>query len=495
MENEFDNTINNTNTKKDNNNVYINPIDVSNYLFLYNKNSQQAKRITRKMNKNKQRHLIKDCIYTDFTTECIQVLYNNLLEYKKRINKIKQQTQFALGVLTDEIVLLEKNIFRLPPPPLEWHILCLQSTIDKYDFADKNNNIYWCKTIVSDTKHFIINCKYIDEILLSLKQCTSWNMYIKYINTLNIYSVTQFEYSELCDIHVPIPQQEIQYHNYGKQCFDKLRDLNKNTDKFINENTCKQLIHKFDSIYNRLDNTMKYNIFPKISMLCPIDNFDRFFHVLHSFLKSDYPSDKLELVIIDDKDYEKRFKMILPNDSRIKIVNISRKHKDTNEYVNFPLGMKLNLGAKYATHNILYHLFDTNSYFIEQFKDLIKVYLMSNTDIIVSCDTGFYSDSNKNSYILPNMCIENMIYNKNLLKTLPFKENVDNTNVLLYHFLRHRINIIKTLPLFYFSFNYSELERQNELENVGNKLTDFNFTDLLLPSLKESFEMAKNIKP
>jgi hypothetical protein len=63
----------------------------------------------------------------------------------------------------------------------------------------------------------------------------------------------------------------------------------------------------------------------------------------------------------------------------------------------------------------------------------------------------------------------------------------------MYKFLRNRVNIVKTLPLFYFSFKYANQEQPKIVELDGNKITNnFNFIDLLLPSLKESFELANN---
>ena len=47
---------------------------------------------------------------------------------------------------------------------------------------------------------------------------------------------------------------------------------------------------------------------PSISIICIISDIPKFIHLLHTFLKLDYPIDKLELIVIDHLNIEKKIK-------------------------------------------------------------------------------------------------------------------------------------------------------------------------------------------
>ena len=157
---------------------------------------------------------------------------------------------------------------------------------------------------------------------------------------------------------------------------------------------------------------------------------------------------------MDDMESDKHVKSMLPEDSRIKIINVSKR--DANkDLVKYPFGQKLNLGVKYAKYNLICHFFDTHLYATKSFRDVVKCYIMSNKDAIISGDSGF---ANSMSVNVPDL--GNMMYNKLFWKAKPFLEAESDSNTLMYTFTYFRESCIAYTPFIYHSFKYDkEYER------------------------------------
>ncbi len=138
---------------------------------------------------------------------------------------------------------------------------------------------------------------------------------------------------------------------------------------------------------------------PYVSIITPTYNKKHFFKLtVHNFLSIDYPSNKLEWIILDDSD--ESIKDILPKDSRIKYYyydkdikenmykmfiedhkkkkeeykKLNKKQKKGRKYKlrpehkkyfkgnHLPLGMKRNICVQYASHNYIVHMDDDDLY-------------------------------------------------------------------------------------------------------------------------------------
>jgi hypothetical protein len=190
----------------------------------------------------------------------------------------------------------------------------------------------------------------------------------------------------------------------------------------------------------------------------------------------------LEFLIIDDNDYEKRIKKILPDDGRIKIINLTKKNKDDN--MEIPLGNKLNMGIKYAKHDIICHFFDTNIYFPETFMNLVKCYIISNKDMIVSGDMGIYEKNTGMSFTVKKPDLGNMMYTKNFWKACTFIDIENNKDVLFYNFTFFRKSCILYIPFLHFSFRYT---KDQMVIYESSKEVPFSLDKLVNDSVKQSF--------
>jgi hypothetical protein len=456
---------------------------ISNYLLLQSTKSEQAKRLKRKLKRKNIANLFTTKIYKDedFDKETI----NLLLEFLYSVKKADKIT--GVGVLTDHNI-IKHNVTVLPHPPSQWDVLYLQSDIAQYDFKDDLNNIYWVSTKVFDSQNYVINPKSLDSIVRELKQIKSWSQLFDILNSkYKCFSITQHAFSERIDSSINYPfinngSIEEKMQIWESRSESKLLSMDKNMLNFD------AMVKAIDSKLDTLSKEDNYNILPSISMICPIDNNERFFHLLYTFLKIDYPSDKLELVIVDDNDFEKKIKGLLPNDKRIKIINISQKNKDGDNQ-RFSLGYKLNTGIKYASHKIIYNFFDTNVYIPTQFKDIIKCFLASkNTQILGASECLTFDKTTEEASVNKLPHISNLLYNKSAWEIQMFDELSNDSNLLLYRFTYNRRKCCGFIPSLRFGFKVGPIV-QTSARTLTQKLP---LTTLLDKSLVDSFNIAFN---
>ena len=346
---------------------------INNNLFILQENSQNAKNITKR--------LIEENLMTSFTFKKCDNVDSYLSIFKEYLLKIKpnlsKENEF-IGFLSDRNILNtyvendkgNKKISTLESVPENCDVLFLQYIANKFYYnkdMSRDTNKNWTRVDVLDSYHFAINSKCIDKILEISNKSNSWNEFIKNLNILQCYGITQEQYS-----YMDTSTLNVKYNNINElQNITKVGNL-------------------FDLKCKKLTETQKYKMYPNISLLCILTDIDRFIHILHSFLKLDYPKNKLELVVVDDKktELDKKFQSLIPNDSRISFINLNPENVEDN--YKLPLGYKINTGVKYSKYDVIFHLFDTNVYYIDNFSNLIKTFIMCNKDILLSQDTGLY---------------------------------------------------------------------------------------------------------
>lgn len=449
----------------------LNSTYINNYLFLYNKSSKNAKRIRRKLLKKNVYKLFTVNTYNNFEDDSVTLL-------GKYIESMFEKNEH-IGFLSDNNVLLA-NIQLLPPLPLEWDILCLDSLIEKYVFSDGQNNIYWCRSQISNTNNLIINRNKIRKVYSILKTVKTWSGFIDALNdNMSIYTITQNTLSEPTNNHVEAPNIT---KNMTKS--DQEQSL-KNT-----EYKCAAVLQNFNYCITKQLCVEKQRL-PNISLLTIISDTNKFFNVLYTFLKLEYPREKLELVIVDDQDMEKKIKGLLPDDKRIKIVNLTQKKKGEEGGLSLlPLGYKLNMGVKYCTHDVIFHFFDTSFLISSNFKPLVNLFMDSGKDALMSCDTGLYDMSEKYSYNLKVPNLSTCMYTKNFWKTHSFSDYQTSPIVLLYKFIKNRVPAITFVPFVKLSFIVECDYNYKNKQMVNMTKLPFNLMTLVQDNQLESFNIA-----
>ena len=452
-------------------------IQLTNYLMLYKHESSIHKRNKKKMAK---RNLLKalDVEMMKYHDEnsLLQCLLNYLISAKrKKVNNC--------GIIIDTNIILH-DITYIPLFPKRYDILCLESEIKAYKNDTKDDgkkNVYWTPTEILSSGNFIINGASIDKIIEYLKQINTTNTntlkkLFEMTNSLDVFTITQHQFSERETnyVHDPVvynkkltTEQKIQYDG-----------------KVFNE-----FYNKFKTMNIQVDNLKRYNIsdnlLPKISLICPFTNKNNFFHCLLSFLRLDYPRSLLEFIIVDDTNSEKHLN--LPNDSRIKLVNIKNTGNNNN---NLTLGFKLNTGVKQASNDLIMHFFDTSNYTLN-LKELVTHFILSQKECVVSKDTGIHLK--QYSFKVNSPDLSNCIYTKNFWAKYPFEQYSHNFYInsdLIHKWTTSRLNEISFLPFIYFSFKLQPTEQTHTLESYMETYMEtlpINLSNLVDKKIKESF--------
>lgn len=440
-------------------------VQIQHYVLLHkNETSDVYKKNIKKLSKKQLfKRLDIKLVKTDNESE--------LKSIKEYLVNIKKMFPKEVGVLLDSNIILH-DITYIPNMPKQYDILCLESNIKSY-LNDNKESIYWCPVNIISSGNFIINGSSIQKVINIINKCENMNDFYNELNGMNTYTITQTQFSQKMSNYVHDPYvinnnlTENDILNYDKKL--SLEFYNKFENTTINK----------INVHNKI---IKNELLPKISLICPVTDKTLFFHNLLTFLKLDYPRHLLELVIINDFCDEKDLN--LPEDARIKLINIS--NKNNNEKMRLQLGYKLNIGVKHATNNIIMHFFDTSNYNLTM-KQTISTFLLSNKNSMISNDTGIY---NKSVINIPD--IANCIYTKDFWKNMSFEEHSHNlySNIdLLFKWLSFRTNEVVFLPFLYISFRLKNDKKRILYEKVKN--LEFDLSLLVDKKIKESFDLLE----
>jgi|LakMenEpi03Aug12_release.lakeMendotaPanAssembly.Ray.scaffolds.fasta_scaffold117297_3 hypothetical protein len=441
-------------------------IQIKNYIMLF----KNDKSFIHKRNKKKlsKRHILKrvNFEFVKYTQEdkLLDTLSKALLSAKKhRANEY--------GVIFDTNIIVH-DITYIPAVPDKYDILCLESELDSYKKSG-DNSLYWTPTNILSSGNFIINGSSIDKVLEIIKSSKDTTQFYKNLNKLHIYTVTQVHFSETEKhyIHDPLvinkklsEQDILQYESkLANEFYDKFVSLNLPVDKL-------QTIH------------IKHELLPKISLICPFTDKAKFFHTLLSFLKLDYPQHLLELVIIDDSKSEKQLN--LPQDKRIRLINIDNKNKNND---TLPFGYKLNIGVKHSSNELILNFFDTNNYNLNLYK-LVSHFILSQKQCVMSIDTGLYNKNLGNGHQAKLPDLANCLYTKDFWRKCSFEEISHNFLIksdLVYKWIFYRHKETSFLPFVYMSFKLVE----DTTVFIPTNECQFNLSTLVDKKIKESYNL------
>lgn len=459
-------------------------MEVPAYIVLYS-NTDAMKKLRRKFTKKK---LLSYFTFVNVKTKNMNTSNEGMLIEKVReYLKLQLRSKKPVGILRDTNVILH-NVTLVPPPPNgEWDVLCLEGEIQSYNFSANANTIYWCSAAMSDTGNFVVNPNSISAILDKTKSVKTWSELVKALNDTKLYMINDEPFSQNASDLVVYPnsKQAESIQTYHQRC----RELSRKCEWGTCLNPQLASLH-FTQAVDKLSDEEKYYMYPSVSLLCPITDKDMFFHTLNTFLRlcSVYPYDKLELLILDVNDMGNILKQILPNDNRIKIIDLSPK--DKRRAGKFPLGFKLNSAVKYATHDVIMHFFDTNVYNLDEFVKVVQTFVISGKELIVSKDTGFLTRESRASRVSKGCVnIGNMIYSKTFWKVRGFVDEDDTPQSLIYNFVKQRTSCIGNVPFTYFSFCFED----ESFEPFNSEELPFKLQSLVNSKLIDSFNSTRTI--
>ena len=434
------------------------------FMFFNNDNNSVYKRNKKKLSK---KQILKKCHFEFVKYEQWENLLNSLYS---ALQSAKKRRALTCGIIFDTNIIIH-DITCIPNTPSNYDILCLESDIISYK-SSSDSLLYWSKVNIKRCGNFIINGYSIEKVLNIIKVSKNMNDFFDKLNNLNIFSITQNHFSEHVDNHVHDP-----LIINKKLTQDEIITYDSKLANEFYENTNKLNLIATHSLEKRV---IKEELLPKISLICPFSDKNKMFHALLSFLKLDYPRELLELVIVDDTNSEKELN--LPQDKRIKLLNINNT-KAPGEPL--PLGYKLNVGVKYASHDLILHWFDTNNYCIN-LRQLISHLIISNKSCVMSIDTCVYNKSGHLTVNVPD--ISNCLYTKKFWRLCSFEDVSHNFTIpldLVYKWIFYRHKEISFIPFIYMSFKLP----LNIKENIKMDNCNVDLSNLVDKKIKESFDL------
>lgn len=463
-------------------------VSITDYLFVHRSESNDAKRMKKKLQRKKLLNLFTCVEVRTFGDNSVKALYNHLVGVKRQysthtnIHKITRMAPpIAVGFISDDVH-FAYDLTRIPPPPSRWDVVCLEADIRAYDYNHGDNNERWCRVRVQDTQHFAVNYNSIDKVVALLKASTNWADFMKLLDSTNVFGFCNGCLSENRGRYVPFDAEVYNRKSttsdvrativkqYTKSCYSMLRKLHRPVVP-LNPS-----VATYDTRANAGD-------LPGLSLLTLLSDKGKFFHVLNTFLRLDYPREKLELVIVDDNNVSRTLKGILPEDKRIKIIDISPKNK-----ARLPLGYKLNVGVKYASHELIVHFFETNIYPHKRMKDVAKAFVVSNKDMMTSKDS--LMRLNGVSFIEDVPDLGNCVYRKQFWRVCPFPSEDDHPSSTLYRFLYNRSNCVAYTLALHTSFKIEDPLKDVRSCETSCEALPFDLRDLIHEDVVESFDMT-----
>lgn len=405
-------------------------VQIKNYIMLFkNDDSVIHKRNKKKLSK---KNVLKrvNFKFVKYSQE------SNILDtLSKSLLTAKKSHANEYGIIFDTNIIVH-DITSVPIFPEKYDIVCLESEIESYK-KGTDKSLYWTAINIIRSGNFIINGNSIDKVLEIIKLSSDITQFYKHLNKLNIFTITQTHFSETERhyIHDPL------IINKKLNEEDILKYDSKLSHDFYNK------FASLNLVANKLQTVnIKDELLPKISLICPFTDKYKFFHTLLSFLKLDYPRHLLELVIVDDTKSEKQLN--LPEDKRIRLINIDNKNNET-----LSLGYKINIGVKHSSNELVLHFFDTNNYNLN-LRELVGHFILCNKECTMSLDTGLHNKTS-NGYVVKVPDLANCLYTKDFWRKASFEELSHDFTIrsdLIYKWISYRYKEVSFLPFVYMSF-------------------------------------------
>jgi GR25 family glycosyltransferase involved in LPS biosynthesis len=260
-------------------------------------------------------------------------------------------------LIFEDDVKFKRKVLPLPEVPEDWDMLYLGGTVHRIVNRDNPN---WTRVMCWTTHAYIVNLtnqKLVDKIMEA----------DKYDGEIDRFYLEHVHKGFNC--YMANPMMAIQ-----KQGFSDIEGQIVNYD--FMEKTLEGLLtpehEEVNGNYVLKLPVIPYNDLPKVSIVTPTYNRKNMFYMaLRNFENFNYPSNKLEWIIVDDTpDDMEQLDEILPVDDRIKYLKLQgSEYKLTVSY-------KRNIGVEKASNDIIIHMDDDDYYppesILARVKSLVK---------------------------------------------------------------------------------------------------------------------------
>ena len=210
------------------------------------------------------------------------------------------------------------------------------------------------------------------------------------------------------------------------------------------------------------------NNLPSVSIITPTRNRRHLFSLpLRNWLKTIYPKDKIEWIIIDDG--EQSLKDLVNDDKRINYIHLDIPYA-------LPIGKKRNLCVQFAKNDIIVCMDDDDYYFPEHVLSRVKT-LLKYRNINVGCvgcsSMGAYDLTTGNSSFISNglkyLTESTLTFTKSFWKERPFRDS--DSSGEYFRFLQYRQNNIRRIPYQFVSVAFFH---GNNMSGLSRKITESN---------------------
>lgn len=413
------------------------PYYIKYYLFIHKCNTsdpsiKQCKRKFRKLDKQKDLTLIK---YTNN-----KELVNSLKQFVKThpnepIGFINEDAKIIHNLtLLPDIPNLQTNTFPNELDNKIPNVFCLHANITNIIYNSQFNTEYWNEITCNESLNFIVAPRYMNTLINCLDTHTTFT------STRELFSYFTKTFTQTVAItQYNFTQDKTLWTSISDSFFSKSTS-NKEKDKLLTQYH-KESQHRLITLqiptkdpsaitnyYKTLDSNTFYKYTPKITVIMTLTDINQFFVTFHSFMKQDYPRNKIELYILDEFKLDTKLKHLIPPESRIRFINLQ-----TKEQKKIPLGYKLNTGFKYASNDIVCVMLDTHYYSPDYLSNHVWNLLDRNQSNLSKLVT------HQNTH--PDYDIGSLACYKKFWNHHSFQELQDNPDTLLLDFLRYRTSM------------------------------------------------------
>ena len=353
-------------------------------------------------------------------------------------------------LIFEDDVKFKRKVLPLPEVPEDWDMLYLGGTVHRIVNRDNPN---WTRVMCWTTHAYIVNLtnqKLVDKIMEA----------DKYDGEIDRFYLEHVHKGFNC--YMANPMMAIQ-----KQGFSDIEGQIVNYD--FMEKTLEGLLtpehEEVNGNYVLKLPVIPYNDLPKVSIVTPTYNRKNMFYMaLRNFENFNYPSNKLEWIIVDDTpDDMEQLDEILPVDDRIKYLKLQgSEYKLTVSY-------KRNIGVEKASNDIIIHMDDDDYYppesILARVKSLVK-YKEKGIKCVGCSLIGTYDlvsgKSSMSSDGPISLSEASMAYYKSFWKEKHFDNTADKGEHK--HFIAERLSQVLDLP---YSFVLIGI---NHLDNYTGRL-------------------------
>ncbi len=347
-----------------------------------------------------------------------------------KVIQMAQQQKLPYVMILEDDLQFSQNLHKIELPKCDWSILYLGGTLTSNigESDEKWVRIKDCWTTCGYILHSSLYQKVIDDLQ-------------KYKEEVDRYYVEKIQHDYPCYLANPLlvkqrnDYSDIEQRNVNYDVDNVLRNHYKDANHEITKNN--EYILKTKEIPDEE--------LPAVSIITPTWNRKELFLLaLNNFYNTEYPRDKLEWIIVDDSCEEQKVKTILPEDNRIKYIELDVEQ-------SLPISRKRNIGVQNASNDIILHMDDDDFYYPQHVLSRVKVLLSNSIECIGCTELGCYNVLNKKSFKIGDkqsvLAEATMCYYKSFWLERPFFERVQAGEAI--HFLKGREKQVVQLPFTY----------------------------------------------